>query len=97
MIERLETAYEARFDRQACLVFLNDAYQELLALKSSPHYATSPALQTFAEQFLRARDLFILQAVDRYPSNFAEVASKIQVLKDAIPITVEKSNTNQVS
>ena len=33
IINRLDTAYNARFEKEKSLVFLNDAYQNLLFLK----------------------------------------------------------------
>lgn len=79
LINRLEVAYSNRFDPQAALIFLNDAYQEYLLMRKNEE-TTSEEIH-FAHDFMQIRDLFICQLVDRYPSNYAEVEQKINELK----------------
>lgn len=81
LIDRLEAAYRARFDREAALVFLNDAYQEYLLLRTQPLTEEKEQREILA-RFMETRDLFIRQLVDRYPSNYADVEQKIQQLKN---------------
>ncbi|MBX8938765.1 hypothetical protein HCH29_17760 [Enterococcus gilvus] len=81
MIERLESAYKVRFEKEAVLVFLNDAYQNALMLRKDYTQENDEALTDFLAAFDHTRDLFISQAVDRYPSNYNKVAEKISDLK----------------
>lgn len=81
LIERLETAYRARFDREAALVFLNDAYQEYLLLRTQQDTPFNEEQKEILLHFMETRDLFIRQLVDRYPSNYADVEQKIRQLK----------------
>lgn len=81
MIERLESAYQVRFEREAVLVFLNDAYQNALMLRKDYLGERNGAVEDFLAVFDQTRDLFISKAVDRYPSNYGEVAEKIAELK----------------
>lgn len=81
MIERLESAYKVRFEKEAVLVFLNDAYQNALMLRKDYALETDQALEDFLAEFENTRDLFISQAVDRYPANYNNVAEKISGLK----------------
>lgn len=80
MIERLESAYKVRFEKEAVLVFLNDAYQNALMLRKDCTQ-NDETLEDFLAEFDHTRDLFISQAVDRYPSNYNKVAEKISDLK----------------
>ncbi|MEG1504205.1 hypothetical protein ACQKTA_06775 [Enterococcus sp. 22-H-5-01] len=80
MIERLESAYKVRFEKEAVLVFLNDAYQNALMLRKD-YAQTDKTLDDFLAEFDYTRDLFVSQAVDRYPSNYNKVAEKISNLK----------------
>ncbi|MBU5361009.1 MAG: hypothetical protein ACLTXM_03365 [Enterococcus sp.] len=81
MIERLESAYKVRFEKEAVLVFLNDAYQNALMLRRDYSFENDESLDAFLSAFDYTRDLFISQAVDRYPSNYNKVAEKISTLK----------------
>ncbi len=81
IINRLETAYQTRFDMKASLVFLNDAYQNALMLRRDYSFENDESLAAFLSAFDYTRDLFISQAVDRYPSNYNKVAEKISTLK----------------
>ncbi|MGX7205439.1 hypothetical protein [Enterococcus pingfangensis] len=81
MIERLESAYKVRFEKEAVLVFLNDAYQNALMLRKDVTLEQDETLEDFLREFDHTRDLFISQAVDRYPSNYNKVAEKISDLK----------------
>lgn len=81
MIERLESAYKVRFEKEAVLVFLNDAYQNSLMLRKDYAQESNTTLEKFLEEFDHTRDLFVAQAVDRYPSNYNKVAKKISELK----------------
>ncbi|NBK08739.1 hypothetical protein D1835_06940 [Enterococcus asini] len=81
MIERLESAYKVRFEKEAVLVFLNDAYQNALMLRKDITQEQDETLEDFLREFDHTRDLFISQAVDRYPSNYNKVAEKISDLK----------------
>ncbi|MBU5366622.1 hypothetical protein ACFFH2_15470 [Enterococcus devriesei] len=81
MIERLESAYKVRFDKEAVLIFLNDAYQNALMLRSEELRDQNDRYDSFLEEFDHTRDLFVSQAVDRYPSNYNKVAEKISELK----------------
>ncbi|MDT2829074.1 MAG: hypothetical protein ACTJHK_09615 [Enterococcus viikkiensis] len=81
MIERLESAYKVRFDKEAVLIFLNDAYQNALMLRSEELREQNDRYDAFLEEFDHTRDLFVSQAVDRYPSNYNKVAEKISDLK----------------
>ncbi|MDU5334728.1 hypothetical protein [Enterococcus sp.] len=80
IIERLESAYKVRFEKEAVLVFLNDAYQNALMLRRD-YTQDDETLEGFLAEFDHTRDLFISQAVDRYPSNYNKVAEKISDLK----------------
>lgn len=81
IINRLETAYQTRFDMKASLVFLNDAYQNSIELIKTVDEKPSNELEEFLELFMTTRDLFIRQLVDRYPSNYHDVEVQIQKLK----------------
>ncbi|GAA2917158.1 hypothetical protein P7H00_09020 [Enterococcus pseudoavium] len=81
IIERLESAYRVRFEKEAVLVFLNDAYQNALMLRRDFTLETDEGLADFLTEFDHTRDLFISQAIDRYPSNYNKVAEKISALK----------------
>lgn len=81
MIERLESAYKVRFDKEAVLIFLNDAYQNALMLRSEELGEQNDQYDSFLKEFDHTRDLFVSQAVDRYPSNYNKVAEKISDLK----------------
>ncbi|HCM84614.1 MAG TPA: hypothetical protein DIT08_00755 [Enterococcus sp.] len=81
MIERLESAYKVRFEKEAVLVFLNDAYQNALMLRKDYTLESDDTLEDFLAEFDHTRDLFISQAVDRYPSNYNKIAEKISDLK----------------
>lgn len=80
LLERLDTAYRARFDRDAALIFLNDAYQEYLLLRTSQE-TLDVREEKIVEEFMEIRDSFIYQLVDRYPSNYSDVEKKINQLK----------------
>jgi len=81
MIERLDSAYQVRFEKEAVLVFLNDAYQNALMLRKESLGETNTAMEGFLAAFNHTRDLFISQVVDRYPSSYTEVAQQIAELK----------------
>ncbi|MDD3016414.1 MAG: hypothetical protein PHR41_07920 [Lactococcus chungangensis] len=82
IINRLDTAYNARFEKEKSLVFLNDAYQNLLFLKLKYTIDEDAELSNFATSFMEVRDLFINELSDRYPENYAQVACQIQKLHD---------------
>lgn len=82
VIERLESAYQVRFEKEAVLIFLNDAYQNALQLRKDYLGESNPSVAEFLAAFDQTRDLFISQAVDRYASNYNEVEKKIAELKD---------------
>lgn len=82
MINRLETAYKVRYEKDKSLVFLNDAYQNLLILRMQYPIADNAALSQFTNSFMEVRDLFINELNDRYPENYAEVAQKIADLHE---------------
>lgn len=82
IVDRLEAAYRARFDREMALIFLNDAYQDFLILRTHFYNADNQVLLTFLKQFTATRDLFVSQVVDRYPSNYNEVEIEINKLKE---------------
>lgn len=81
MIERLESAYQVRFEKEAVLIFLNDAYQNALQLRKDYLGEPNPTVEEFLNVFDRTRDLFISQVVDRYPSNYNLVEKNISELK----------------
>ena len=66
IINRLETAYQTRFDMKASLVLDENPTNEC---------------EEFLNLFMSTRDLFIRQLVDRYPSNYHDVEVQIQKLK----------------
>ena len=66
---------------KASLVFLNDAYQNALMLRRDYSFENDESLAAFLSAFDYTRDLFISQAVDRYPSNYNKVAENISTLK----------------
>ncbi|MBS7578335.1 MULTISPECIES: hypothetical protein [unclassified Enterococcus] len=80
MIERLDSAYRVRFDRDESLIFLNDAYQNLLILEMKFETDENELVSHFLEYFMEVRDLFISELVDRYPSNYHDIESKIEEL-----------------
>jgi hypothetical protein len=80
MIERLDSAYRVRFDRDESLIFLNDAYQNLLILEMKFDTDDNELLSHFLEYFMEVRDLFISELVDRYPSNYHDIECKIEEL-----------------
>ena len=82
IINRLDTAYNARFEKEKSLVFLNDAYQNLLFLKLKYTIDEDTELSNFATSFMEVRDLFINELSDRYPEIYAQVACQIQKLHD---------------
>ena len=47
MIERLESAYQVRFEKEAVLVFLNDAYQNALMLRRDYSFENDESLAAF--------------------------------------------------
>ena len=61
IINRLETAYQTRFDMKASLVFLNDAYQNSIELVKAVDEQPSNELEEFLDLFMTTRDLFIRQ------------------------------------
>lgn len=81
ILERVETAYRARFEKEAALIYLNDAYQSALFLRMRFNIEDDAALAAFMKQFMAVRDLFISLVVDRYPSNYNEVEQKITTLR----------------
>ena len=82
IVERLEAAYRVRFDQEATLIFLNDAYQDSLSLRTNYYDVHNQLLMDFMKQFMAVRDLFVCQVVDRYPSNYNEVELQINHLKE---------------
>lgn len=81
MMNRLETAYQARYEKEKSMVYLNDAYQNLLILKLQYPLTDNAKLAEFETAFMEVRDLFINTLNDRYPENYAQVANKIQDLQ----------------
>ena len=81
IINRLETAYQTRFDMKASLVFLNDAYQNSIELIKAVDENPTNECEEFLNLFMSTRDLFIRQLVDRYPSNYHDVEVQIQKFK----------------
>ncbi|WP_167629669.1 hypothetical protein [Listeria valentina] len=81
IVERLDTAYSNRFDSKAALIFLNDAYQSAMELMRELTIRESPESREFLRLFMTTRDLFVEQLVDRYPSNYNEIAARIEKIK----------------
>ena len=82
IMDRLETAYKARFEKEKSLVFLNDAYKNLLMLKLKYPIEDNTELSGFTTSFMEVRDLFINELNDRYPENYSKVEHEIKKLHD---------------
>lgn len=80
IVDRVEAAYSVRFDKEEALIFLNDAYQNLLMLELKMQSEDNQELNHFIEYFVEVRDLFITELVDRYPSNYTDIKAKIDTL-----------------
>ena len=80
IVDRLDAAYRVRFDKDESLIFLNDAYQNLLILELKAQLDDNEQLNQFIAYFMEVRDLFIGELVDRYPSNYHNIEAKIAVL-----------------
>ena len=80
IVDTLDAAYRVRFDKDESLIFLNDAYQNLLILELKAQLDDNEQLNQFIAYFMEVRDLFIGELVDRYPSNYHNIEAKIAVL-----------------
>lgn len=80
IVDRVEAAYSVRFDKEEALIFLNDAYQNLLMLELKLQAQDNQELNSFIDYFIEVRDLFITELVDRYPSNYTDIKGKIDTL-----------------
>ena len=81
ILERLDAASKARFEKDQALIFLNDAYQDVLFWKMQVNGSEKTDFTAFMAEFMEVRDLFIGLLVDRYPSNYREVEAKLEHLK----------------
>ena len=88
IFERLDAAYNARFEKDQALIFLNDAYQDALFWKMEVSKEESQEFTAFMQEFMAVRDLFISLLVDRYPSNYREVEAKLENLRNGSPVEV---------
>lgn len=78
IIERLEAAYRVRFERDQAIIFLNDAYQNILFLKMMSAKDDDQICRNFIKEFMGIRDFFISQLIDHYVCNYKEVEDKIK-------------------
>ncbi|MFV0557508.1 MAG: hypothetical protein ACK5MW_02570 [Enterococcus sp.] len=90
LLNRLDAAYRNRFDRDAALIFLNDAYQEYVFVRTTQADFLDEA--EIFQEFMEIRDLFICQLMDRYPSNYAEIKQKIDALKGTCTVIDAPTN-----
>ncbi|MDN6029493.1 MAG: hypothetical protein L0I48_04160 [Lactococcus plantarum] len=81
IVDRVEAAYSVRFDKEEALIFLNDAYQNLLMLELKMQNEDNEKLNSFIDYFVSVRDSFITELVDRYPSNYTDIKTKIDTLR----------------
>lgn len=88
IFERLDAAYQARFEKDQALIFLNDAYQDALFWKLEVSKEESQEFTAFMQEFMTVRDLFISLLVDRYPSNYREVEAKLEHLRSGNQVEV---------
>ncbi|BCA84547.1 hypothetical protein EsVE80_00700 [Enterococcus saigonensis] len=89
ILERLDAAYKARFEKDQALIFLNDAYQDALFWKMQVSNSDRQDFTAFMQEFMEIRDLFIGLLVDRYPSNYHEVKVKLEHLRTGNDVAIK--------